>query len=67
MAGERSLPVAVDDCKHEEPQTDEDGTPSTSPALVNVKQLDWWSNISLGDQRDVRDTEGYWCEAEVRS
>ena len=67
MAGERNLPVAVDDRKHEEPQTDDDGTPPMSLALVNVQQLDLWGNISLGDQYDVRDTEGYWCEAEVRS
>ena len=67
MAGERNLPVAVDDRRHEEPQTDDDGTPSLSPALVSVQQHDLWCNISLGDQYDVRDTEGYWCEAEVSS
>ena len=67
MAGERNLPAAVDDRRREEPQTDDDCAPSLSPALVNVQQPDLWSNISLGDQYDVRDTEGYWCEAEVRS
>ena len=65
MAGERNLPVAVDRNKEEEPQTEEDEkSPLRSLPVVSLRD-DCWGNISLGNQYDVRDTEGYWCEAEV--
>jgi hypothetical protein len=66
MAGERNLQVAVDDRKPEEPQTDEIENGPSLPALSHSCPPNLWNNISLGDQYDVRDTEGYWCEAEVR-
>ena len=65
MAGDRNSSGAVDQNRYEEPETEEDVRlpPLSSP--IDDAYDDWWGNISLGDQYDVRDTEGYWCEAEV--
>lgn len=65
MAGERNLPVAADRNREEEPQTENDEKSTSQLLAVATLPDDWWGNISLGDQYDVRDTEGYWCEAEV--
>ena len=65
MAGDRYSSVTVDQNCDEEPETEEDVRlpPLSSP--IDDAYDDWWGNISLGDQFDICDTEGYWCEAEV--
>ena len=65
MAGDRNPAVAVDQSRDEEPETEEDVRRTAQPFPLDPADDDLWGNISLGDQYDVRDTEGYWCEAEV--
>ena len=67
MAGERNLSVTVDDSVQENPQTDEVEHRLPNSSDTDRGRFELWDDISIGDQYDVRDTEGYWCEAEVCS
>lgn len=72
MAGEKRQQVAAVEIpigNPSEPQSDElaDGL-GADPSLIHVGQIssNWEPPFQVGDLVDVRDSIGYWCEAEVR-